>query len=81
MVLESCLSIALLHGFVIALFFWSEVVTPRSTLNLEDERLHFVWPLHFDLSGVGLLGVYAPGSIDLRVIGARKPLHGKALVL
>jgi hypothetical protein len=25
----------------------------RSTPNLEDQGLHFIWPLPFDLSGIG----------------------------
>jgi hypothetical protein len=34
-------------------FFLGEVVAPSQNPNLEDQKLHFVWPLPFDLSGMG----------------------------
>jgi hypothetical protein len=75
--------LGLLHAFVTVncLGVWS--LAPRSTPNLEDQGLHFVWLLPFDLSGMsGLPAVYAPTSIAPRVIGARgPPLHDRAVVL
>jgi hypothetical protein len=55
----------------------------RPTLNLEDQELHFIWLLPFDLSGmVSLPGAYAPASIALQVIEVRSPpLHNEAVVL
>jgi hypothetical protein len=53
-------------------------LAPRRTPNLEDQGLHFVWPLLFDLSDMD----DAPTSISISVIGVPKPpLHGKAIVL
>jgi hypothetical protein len=47
---------------------------------LEDQGLHFVWPLTFDL--VALPGAYSPTSIALRTVGARRPpLNIKVVVL
>jgi hypothetical protein len=62
-------------------FFRDRVVCP--TPKLEDQGLHFVWTLPFDLSGMGdLPGVYAPVSILLQVTGAHKPpLHDNAVFL
>jgi predicted acylesterase/phospholipase RssA len=34
-------------------FFQGGVVAPRPISNLEDQGLHLVWPLPFDLSGIG----------------------------
>jgi hypothetical protein len=34
-------------------YFLCRVVSPRPTPNLEDQGLHSVWPLPFDLSGMG----------------------------
>jgi hypothetical protein len=54
------------------------VLAPCPTPNLEDQGLHFVWPLPFDL--LALPGAYAPASISLRVIGVRMPpLQDKAV--
>jgi hypothetical protein len=56
------------------------VLATRPTPYLKHQGLHFVWPLHFDLPLIGgLPGAYSPASIALRVTGARKPLHDKAV--
>jgi hypothetical protein len=60
---------------------WS--LAPRSTPNLGDEGLHFVWPYTLDcLAWVALPGAYAPVSIGLRITGTHIALHhAKATVL
>jgi hypothetical protein len=75
--------IGLLHGFVTVNFSMAGSLAPHPILNLEDHVLQFVWAPSFYLSDVGvLLGAYAPASIALRVIEARKtPLHDKEVVL
>jgi hypothetical protein len=90
LVLQPCVGLGLLHdplpplgprGFVTVDFVRGGVVSP--TPNLEDQGLHFVWPLPYDMSGLdGPTGAYAPASIALRATGVRRPpLHDKALVL
>jgi hypothetical protein len=32
-------------------FFWDGLLAPNPTPNLENQALHFIWPIHFDLSG------------------------------
>jgi hypothetical protein len=58
-------------------------LAPRATPNVENQGLHFIWPLALTcLSWVALPGAYAPASIPLWVIGARKPhLHDTGVVL
>jgi hypothetical protein len=58
-----CLSIylGLLRVFIIV-FFRGGSLAPRPTPNLEDQGLHFVWPLPFGLYGIG---------------GATKSLHSR----
>jgi hypothetical protein len=81
--LQPCVGLGLLHGFVTVNFSGMWSLAPRPTLNLEDQELHFVWPLPFHLSGMGgPTRSYASASIALRVSGARKPpLHDKAVVV
>jgi hypothetical protein len=77
------MDLGLLHGFITVNFLWLGSLAPNQNSNLKDHGLHFVWPLPYDLSGMGvLLGAYAPASITLCVIGTRKaPLLVKAVVL
>jgi hypothetical protein len=35
-----------------SVFFQGRLLSPMSSPQLEDQRLHLVWPLHFELSGV-----------------------------
>jgi hypothetical protein len=42
-----------LHGSVKQNFSWMESLTSRPIPNMEDPGLPFVWPLPFDLSGMG----------------------------
>jgi hypothetical protein len=60
-------------------FFRVGSLAPRPTPNLEVQGLHFVWPLLFDVSGMGgSTTSLRPLQHSLRVIGARKPpLHGR----
>jgi hypothetical protein len=39
--LELCVGFGLLHGFI-SYFFWGKVISPNSTPDLKDERLHFI---------------------------------------
>jgi hypothetical protein len=50
---------------------------------MEEQGLHFVWPLPFNLSGMGgSTRSLRSRQHSFQVIGARKPpLHGKAVVL
>jgi hypothetical protein len=78
-------SMTLLHRlwtFHNSRFGQGDVVSPTLNPNLEDQGLHFVWHLPFHLPCLVALPIaYAPASIALRVIGARKsPLHDKASV-
>jgi hypothetical protein len=74
--------LGLLNSFVTVNISRVEVVPPHPTPNLENQRLHFIWPLPFDLSGIGdPTGAYAPSNIALWVIGACKPFHNKVVVL
>jgi hypothetical protein len=50
MVLHTFLDLGLLDGFVTVNFSGVGSVDPRSTPNLEDQGLHFVCALPFDLS-------------------------------
>jgi hypothetical protein len=57
------------------------VVSPRPTVILKDQGLHFVGPLPFDLSGmVAVPGAYAPASINLRFTVTREPLYCKVII-
>jgi hypothetical protein len=78
-----CVGLGLLYDFVTVNFFGVGSLAPRPTPNQEDQGLHFIWPLPFDLSGmVALPSVNAPSSVALRVIGARRPpLHVKVVVI
>jgi hypothetical protein len=51
--LQPCVSLDLHHGFVNSNFFWVVSLAPCPNPNLEDQELHFVWPLPLHLSGVG----------------------------
>jgi hypothetical protein len=42
-----------LNFVTVHFFFRDGVVAPRPTTNMEHQGLHFVWPLSFDLSGMG----------------------------
>jgi hypothetical protein len=53
LVLQPCLGLGLLRGFVTVDFSGVGLLAPRPTPNLEDQGLHFVWSLPFDLSGMG----------------------------
>lgn len=48
-----CVDFGLLHGFVTVEFSGMASLAPRRTPSLEDQELHTVWPLPFDLSGIG----------------------------
>jgi hypothetical protein len=43
LLLQPCVGLCLYHGVV---------VLPQPS-NLEDQQLHFIWPLPFDLPGMG----------------------------
>jgi hypothetical protein len=51
--LQPCVGLGFLHGFVTANFSVVGSLAPHPTPNLKDQGLHFFWPLHFDLSGMG----------------------------
>jgi hypothetical protein len=51
--LQPCVCLGLLHGFVTVNFLGVWSLAPNSTHDLEDEGLHFIWPLPFDPSGMG----------------------------
>jgi hypothetical protein len=83
--LQLCVGLYLFHGFSggFATLTFSGVgsLVPRPTPNLEDQGLHFVWPLSTDLSGID-------GST--RSLRSRQqsfpghwgaPLHDKAMVV
>jgi hypothetical protein len=64
-------------SFVTIHFSKVEVLAPWSTPNLEDQGLHFVWPLPFDLSGKILRSCqHSPP----RHWGRKLHLHNKAVV-
>jgi hypothetical protein len=45
--------LGLLRGFVTVNVSGVGLFAPRSTPNQEDQGLHFLWPLPFDLSDMG----------------------------
>jgi hypothetical protein len=71
--LQPSMGLGLFHGFVTVDFSGVGSLAPRPTPNLEDQGLHFVWPIPFDLSGMGgPTRSYAPASIALRVMKRKK---------
>jgi hypothetical protein len=80
------MGLGLLCGFGTENFSRVKSLAACPTPNLEDQGLHFIWPLPFvlfDLSGmVSVPGAYDPASTVLQVIGVRRPpLQNKAVVL
>jgi hypothetical protein len=53
MALQYCVFLGFLHGFTTGNYSGVGLLAARPTTNLVDQVLHFVWPLPFDLSGVG----------------------------
>jgi hypothetical protein len=51
--LQPCLGLGLHQCFITVNFSGVGLLAPYRTPNLEDQGLHFVWPLVFDLSGMG----------------------------
>lgn len=81
-IVQPCACLGLIRGFVTVNCSGVGSLVPPPNPNLKDQGLPFVWPLPFDLSGIcGLPRAYALTSIALRVIGAGKLLHDKAVVL
>jgi hypothetical protein len=78
------MSFDLIHGegFVTINFSRVRSLAPCPIPNLEDQGLHFVWPLPFNcLAWVALPGAYSPASIAVWVIQVCKRLHAKAVAL
>jgi hypothetical protein len=50
---QPCVGLGLLRGFVTVIFFGVGSLSPRQTPNVEDQGLHFICPLPFDLSDMG----------------------------
>jgi hypothetical protein len=77
---QPCVGLGILHGFITLNFSGLGTVAARPTPNLDDQRLHFIWPLHFDLSDMG----GCTRSLRSRLHsspGHRPPLHVQAAVL
>jgi hypothetical protein len=59
-------------------------LAPCPTPNLEDQGLHFIWPLHFELSGMGgpTMSLSSSQHSSLHFTGGwKQPLHTKAVFL
>jgi hypothetical protein len=83
-VLRLCVCLLLRHGFKAVNVSVVGSLAPRATPSLEDQRLHFAWPLTFELSlaPLTLPAAYAPASKALRAnVTLRPPLHYKPVVL
>jgi hypothetical protein len=60
LVLQPCVVLAysmVLWRFHNSKFLWVEVISPMPNPHLEDQGLHFIWPLYFVLSGIGGLAL------------------------
>jgi hypothetical protein len=70
--------LVLLYGFVTVNFSGMESLGLNQTPNLEDQELHFAWPLPFDPSGMGL--PYREIALPPAVV-SKFPVQDKAVVL